>query len=108
VFNNIDDVRITDPMLPRRSNYFYTHIYNYIAIPPFPPEGRRWHMLIERIAAILKVEPYRLFKDETGEAPDENRETRDFLANLPDRVRRDLKKQLLAAISEDIDETLKP
>jgi transcriptional regulator with XRE-family HTH domain len=69
--------------------------------------GRRFPSieLIERIAAILKVEPYRLFKDEAGEAPDEKRE---FLAKVPDRIRRDLKKQLLAAISEDIDETLKP
>jgi transcriptional regulator with XRE-family HTH domain len=72
--------------------------------------GRRFPSieLIERIAAVLKVEPYRLFKDETGEDPDENRETREFLAKLPDRIRRDLKKQLVEAISEDIDEVLKP
>lgn len=72
--------------------------------------GRRFPSieLIERIAAVLKVEPYRLFKDETGEELDEKRETKDFLANLPDRVRRVLKTQLLTAISDDIDETLKP
>ncbi|GHV36965.1 hypothetical protein AGMMS49546_03410 [Spirochaetia bacterium] len=64
--------------------------------------------MIERIAAALKVEPYRLFKDESGVEGDENRETRDFLANLPDRIRRKLKKQLLEAISADIDQTLQP
>jgi transcriptional regulator with XRE-family HTH domain len=64
--------------------------------------GRRFPSieLIERIAAVLKVEPYRLFKDEIGKPPDENQETRDFLANLPDRIRRDLEKQLSTAISE--------
>jgi transcriptional regulator with XRE-family HTH domain len=72
--------------------------------------GRRFPSieLIERMAAVLKVEPYRLFKDETGEEPDENQETREFLTKLPDRIRRDLKKQLLTAISDDIDEALKP
>jgi transcriptional regulator with XRE-family HTH domain len=64
--------------------------------------------MIERIAAVLKVEPYRLFKDESGEEGDEDRETRDFLAGLPDRIRRKLKKQLLEAISADIDQTLQP
>jgi transcriptional regulator with XRE-family HTH domain len=72
--------------------------------------GRRFPSidLIERIAAVLKVEPYRLFKDETGIEPGERRETKDFLTVLPERIKRDLKKQLLAAISADIDETLKP
>jgi transcriptional regulator with XRE-family HTH domain len=69
--------------------------------------GRRFPSveLIERIAAVLKVEAYRLFKDESGEVVDEKRE---FLAKLPDRIRGDLKKQLLAAISSDIDEALRP
>jgi transcriptional regulator with XRE-family HTH domain len=72
--------------------------------------GRRFPSmeLVERIAAVLKIEPYRLFKDETGEKPDEQWEMRDFLGRLPDRIRRDLKNQLLAAIGLDIDETLKP
>jgi hypothetical protein len=63
---------------------------------------------IEQIAIVLKVEPYRLFKDESGEKGDDDRETRDFLAGLPDRIRRKLKKQLLEAISADIDQTLQP
>jgi transcriptional regulator with XRE-family HTH domain len=64
--------------------------------------------LIERIAAVLKVEPYRLFKDETKAEKDDDREKRDYLKNLPDRIRRELKKQLLEAISADIDQTLQP
>jgi transcriptional regulator with XRE-family HTH domain len=64
--------------------------------------------MIERIAAVLKVEPYRLFKDESGAEGDKARETKDFLAGLPDRIRGELKKQLLEAISADIDQTLHP
>ncbi|GHV75400.1 hypothetical protein AGMMS49942_02210 [Spirochaetia bacterium] len=64
--------------------------------------------MIERIAGALKVEPYRLFKDESDAEGDEGRETRDFLSGLPDRVRRKLKKQLLEAIGADIDQTLQP
>jgi transcriptional regulator with XRE-family HTH domain len=64
--------------------------------------------LIERIAAVLKVEPYRLFKDETKTEKNDDREKRDYLTNLPDRIRRELKKQLLEAISADIDQTLQP
>jgi transcriptional regulator with XRE-family HTH domain len=69
--------------------------------------GRRFPSieLIERIAAVLKVEAYRLFKDESGEVADEKQE---FLAKLPDRIKGALKKQLLAAISNDIDEALRP
>jgi transcriptional regulator with XRE-family HTH domain len=70
--------------------------------------GRRSIELIERIAGVLKIEPYRLFKDETGKNFDEKQEKEEFLAKLPDRIRHELKKQILKAISNDIDDMLKP
>ena len=51
--------------------------------------GRRFPSinLIEKIADILDVEPYRFFIDETGENLTELDETINLLAKLPDQQR---------------------
>jgi transcriptional regulator with XRE-family HTH domain len=61
--------------------------------------------MVERIAAALKIAPYRLFMDESG--GETQTETTVFLERTPDRVKDDLLNQMLAAISADIEKILK-
>jgi transcriptional regulator with XRE-family HTH domain len=51
--------------------------------------GRRFPSLklIEKIGAVLEVEPYRFFIDETGEIRGDLDETVNLLAKLPDGLR---------------------
>jgi transcriptional regulator with XRE-family HTH domain len=66
--------------------------------------------MIERIAAALKVDVYRLFMDESGKPPyDEGVEARDFiLRTMPNRVKQEVVANLLAIISDGINDTLYP
>ena len=54
--------------------------------------GRRFPSLklIEKIARVLDVEPYRFFIDETGENSTELDETINLLAKLPEQQRLDI------------------
>jgi transcriptional regulator with XRE-family HTH domain len=66
--------------------------------------------MIERIAAALKVDAYRLFMDESGKPPyDECVEARDFIQRtMPNRVKQEVAAHLLAIISGGINDTFYP
>jgi transcriptional regulator with XRE-family HTH domain len=64
--------------------------------------------LIEKMARVLEVEPYRLFMDEPGEKYGELDEITGFLTMLPRQIRLDLINRLNTAINDCVKETLSP
>jgi transcriptional regulator with XRE-family HTH domain len=64
--------------------------------------------LVERIAKVLELEPYRLFMDEPGESYGVLDETTDFIIRLPPQIRLNLINRLNAALVECVKETLSP
>jgi transcriptional regulator with XRE-family HTH domain len=66
--------------------------------------------MVERIAAALKVDAYRLFMDDSGKPLyDEDVEARDFvLHRMPNRVKQEVAASLMALISDGINDTLYP
>jgi transcriptional regulator with XRE-family HTH domain len=94
---------LSQEALARRCNASANHIGQIEMGRRFPSVD-----MLERIACALNVAPYRLFKDENSEEDEDDQEKKAFLTSLPDRIRKELKKQLLEAISVDIDKTLQP
>ncbi|MDR0403744.1 MAG: helix-turn-helix domain-containing protein [Treponema sp.] len=72
--------------------------------------GRRFPSieLIEKMAEALKLDPYRLFMAEPGEAYGETDNTADFLASMPLDIRKDLITRLSAAICASVAAILAP
>jgi transcriptional regulator with XRE-family HTH domain len=72
--------------------------------------GRRFPSIgmIEKIAAALRLEPYRLFMNEPGVIYGEPDETADFLAGIPQKVRENIITRLNTAISTSVAATLSP
>jgi transcriptional regulator with XRE-family HTH domain len=64
--------------------------------------------MVEKIAAALKVDAYRLFIDESGKPYETSVELREFLLKMPNRIKQDISAQLMALIGAGIDETLSP
>lgn len=64
--------------------------------------------LIEKIAEALDVEPYRLFKDESGIEYDEMDENEDFLGKLPPAIRRRMIQRLTNALDICVRDALAP
>jgi transcriptional regulator with XRE-family HTH domain len=72
--------------------------------------GRRFPSIemIERIAAALKLAPYRLFMNEPGSAYGQADKTADFLASMPPNIRNDIIARLDAAVCAGITTILTP
>ena len=64
--------------------------------------------LIEKIAEVLGVEPYRFFMDDSGFLYGELDETGDFLVKLPPKIRDEMIKRLNAAINACVREIFSP
>jgi len=64
--------------------------------------------LIERIARVLAVEPYRLFMEDPGASGEGGDEVLDFLSRLPLRVRVSLVERLTTALTDCVKQTLTP
>jgi transcriptional regulator with XRE-family HTH domain len=64
---------------------------------------------IEKIASALKIYAYQLLIEETQEEQEKKEQkARDFLENLPDSVKKEIRSNLLTTITKDIDESLDP
>ena len=72
--------------------------------------GRRFPSikLIEKMAAVLNIEAYRLFMDESGTQYGNLNEDEDFLLKIPPRVRNRMIKRLNEALNDCIKQTLSP
>lgn len=64
--------------------------------------------LIEKIAVVLGVEPYRLFMNDSGLQYGELNETEDFLIKIPANIRDKLIKRFNTAINSCVKEVLSP
>jgi transcriptional regulator with XRE-family HTH domain len=64
--------------------------------------------MIDKIAAALQLEPYRLFVDEAAKNNDFSLEITKFLNDLPERVKQELISRLIAVISAGIAKTFSP
>jgi len=64
--------------------------------------------LIEKIAIVLGVEPYRLFMNDSGLQYGEINETEDFLIKIPANIREKLIKRFNTAINSCVKEVLTP
>jgi transcriptional regulator with XRE-family HTH domain len=66
--------------------------------------------MVERIAAALKVDAYRLFMDESGKPPyDAGLDAKNFILHtMPNRVKQEVAAHLLALIRGGIKDTLYP
>jgi transcriptional regulator with XRE-family HTH domain len=64
--------------------------------------------LIEKMAAVFQVEPYRFFMDDSGNAFGVLDETTSFIIRLPKRIRAELIARLNAAIEACVKDTLSP
>jgi transcriptional regulator with XRE-family HTH domain len=64
---------------------------------------------IEKIASALKIYAYQLLIEETQEDQEKKEQkARNFLENLPDSIRKEIRANLLITITKDIDESLDP
>jgi hypothetical protein len=64
--------------------------------------------MVEKIAAALKVDAYRLFIDGSGKPYETSIEMREFLLKMPNRIKQEISAQLMTLIGAGIDETLSP
>jgi len=64
--------------------------------------------LIEKIAAVLDVEAYRLFMDEAGMKYGDFDEGDDFLLKIPPKIRDRMIKRLREALNDCVKQTLSP
>jgi len=64
--------------------------------------------LIEKIAAVLDVEAYRLFMDDSGMQYGDLNEDDDFLVKIPPKIRNGMIKRLNDALNECVKNTLSP
>jgi transcriptional regulator with XRE-family HTH domain len=64
---------------------------------------------IEKIASALKICAYQLLIEEAQEEQEkEEQKARDFLENLPDNIKKEIRSNLLITITKDINESLDP
>jgi transcriptional regulator with XRE-family HTH domain len=64
--------------------------------------------LIEKIAAVLNVEAYRLFMDEAGTQYGDLSEEDDFMLKIPPKTRGRIIERLSEALSDCVKQTLSP
>jgi transcriptional regulator with XRE-family HTH domain len=64
--------------------------------------------MVEKIAKALKVEPFRLFVDNTSRVEGDTPTADNYLEGLTATERQDLTKRLTALISNDIEQILQP
>jgi transcriptional regulator with XRE-family HTH domain len=64
--------------------------------------------MVERIAAALNVEPFRLFVDDAGRTEGSASTTDDYLECLTTAERQRLTKRIIDLISNDIEQILQP
>lgn len=60
--------------------------------------------MIERIACALKIDAYQLFKDEALETESEERNSDDYLRDIPIEIRKTLAEKLSSRLIAAIDE----
>jgi transcriptional regulator with XRE-family HTH domain len=65
---------------------------------------------IEKIAAALRIEPHILFQEERGEIPEKkpSASTRDLLAEMHPKIRRELCRRLLREIRKGVNSSFNP
>ena len=64
--------------------------------------------LIEKMAAVLDIEAYRLFMDESGMKYGDLNEDDDFLLKIPPKIRNRMIKRLSEALKDCVEQTLNP
>jgi len=64
--------------------------------------------LIEKIAAVLEIDAYRLFMDESGQQYGDLNENDDFLVKIPPKIRYGMINRLNEALNECVKQTLSP
>ena len=68
--------------------------------------GRRFPSMemIEKIAGVLRIEPYHFFKNETGDNPDAD--TENLFPRLPNSMKKQIKTQIKTQIDQSTSEIL--
>jgi transcriptional regulator with XRE-family HTH domain len=67
--------------------------------------------MIERVAGVLNVEPYKFFMDEEAVKiikPEKTENADEFLAKMPERIRTEIEKRLLKKIKTEVRKSLAP
>ena len=64
--------------------------------------------MVERIANALNIEPFRLFLDDNGRNDGDTQAAGNYLENLSALERQDLTKRIMALISNDLEQILRP
>ena len=64
--------------------------------------------LIEKIAAVLKIDAYRLFMDESGIQYGDLDEENNFLLRIPPKIRNGMIKRLSEALNDCVKQILNP